>query len=417
MRIYLSDLYKVECYYPLDDVQLDSLYLLYQPIIGSNALNLYMTLAIEGKRMSRFVQPCSFSRLTSFMTLSLMDLEKNIKVLEGIGLLRTFVRNDDNETIYLFQLQSPLSLKLFFKNQLLQTMLYESLGQDDFDKTKDYFRKPVENRKLYNEVTSSFQDVFSVDLKKKNGKVLDINDSFKNKEYKDVFVDYDLDLFYRELQNYQIPRSILSKEDENIIKQLAIVYSIDVLSMVSIVKDSIEKNQLVHEILRKNAKKYHNIDNASQLKGVFLKQPIQFKINDINQSALIKHLKYLETITPYDLLKQKQGGREPVFHDLMIVETLMVQLGLNPGVVNVLIEYVLGTNNNRLSRTYCEAIGSSWARKKIVNVKQAYEEAMSKKDYKDEIIELPKEEIKDNKNTNVNEEFEKLFKELKEGKL
>ena len=66
-----------------------------------------------------------------------------------------------------------------------------------------------------------------------------------------------------------------------------------------------------------------------------------------------------------NLLKEKQGGKEPVYHDLMIVETLMVQLGLKPAVVNVLIEYVLGKNNNRLSKRYCEAIGASWARKKI----------------------------------------------------
>lgn len=40
-------------------------------------------------------------------------------------------------------------------------------------------------------------------------------------------------------------------------------------------------------------------------------------------------MQYLDKITPYELLKEKQGGSEPIFHDLKIVETLMVQLGLN----------------------------------------------------------------------------------------
>lgn len=414
MRIYLSDLYKVECNYPLDEVQLDSLYLLYQPIIGSNALNLYMTLSVEGKRMSRFIQPCSFSRLISFMSISLIDIDKYIKVLEGIGLLRTFVKSVDNETIYLFDIQAPLSLKMFFKNQLLQTLLYEALGQEDFNRTKDYFKKTVEKKNLYREVTSSFQDVFSVDLKKNNSKVLSLIDSFKDKQFNELAVDYDMDLLYKELMNYQIPKNIFNKDDENIIKQLAVVYSIDILSMASIVRDSVVKNKLSYDVLSKNAKKYHNIDNASKLKEVYLKQPIQFKINDNNKSALIQHLKYLETITPYELLKQKQGGKEPVFHDLMIVETLMVQLGLKPAVVNVLIEYVLGTNDNRLSRTYCEAIGSSWARKNIVNVKQAYEEAMSKKENREEIIDI--NEDKGNvDNTSNKQDLLKLFNELKEG--
>lgn len=74
MRIYLSDLYKVESFYPLDDVQLDILYFLYQPLIGSHALNLYMTLTSEAKRMSRFIKPCSFYRLLSFLTISVIDL-------------------------------------------------------------------------------------------------------------------------------------------------------------------------------------------------------------------------------------------------------------------------------------------------------------------------------------------------------
>ena len=415
MRIYLSDLYKVENQYPLDEVQLDTLYLLYQPIIGSHALNLYMTLVSEGKRMSRFIQPCSFSRLMSFLTISLIDLEKYIHSLEGIGLLRTFVKHDNDESVYLFQMQSPLSLRMFFRNQLLQTMLYEALGQEDFDKTKDYFKRTIENTTQYEEVTSSFQDVFNIDLQKKKGKVLLIKDQFDEKSSIDVTVDYDMNVFYEELRNYQIPKSLITRQDEDIIKQLAVVYSIDVLSMVSIVKDSIVQNKVDIGQLRNNAKKYHDIDHSSKLNEVYHKQPIQFKMNDNSTTPLMQHLRYLESITPYELLKEKQGGKEPVFHDLMIVETLMVQLGLKPAVVNVLIEYVLGTNENRLARGYCEAIGSSWARKNIVNVKQAYEEAMKNKEEKvEEIIEIKHEE---SHNENINVGFEELFSELKEGKL
>lgn len=414
MRIYLSDLYKVENQYPLDEVQIDTLYLLYQPIIGSHALNLYMTLVAEGKRMKRFIQPCFFSRLMSFLTISLIDLEKYIQSLEGIGLLRTFVRNDD-DTIYLFQVQSPLSLRMFFKNQLLQTMLYEALGQEDFDKTKDYFKKTIENTDSYEEVTSSFQEVFNVDLQKKKGRVLLLKEEFDEKASQNVSVDYDMDIFYKELRNYQVPRSIINKEDEELIKQLAVVYSIDVLSMVSIVKDSIVKNKIDIQLLRNNAKKYHDIDHSSKLNEVYHKQPLQYKMNDNSSTPLMQHLRYLETVTPYELLKEKQGGKEPVFHDLMIVETLMVQLGLKPAVINVLIEYVLGTNENRLARGYCEAIGSSWARKNIVNVKQAYEEAIkNKNESMEEVLDAKEEQ---SHSENIDEEFEKLFNELKEGKL
>jgi replication initiation and membrane attachment protein len=411
MKIYLTDSYKIENCYPLDDISIDALYLLYQPLIGSSALNLYMTLLSEGKRMNRFIQPCYFSRLMSILTISLTDLEKYIHILEAIGLLRTYVKSNMDDTLYLFQLHSPLSLKAFFKNQLLQTLLYEALGQTDFDKTKAHFKTMIENKSDYEETTYAFNDVFHVDLKKKQGKILVVEDNYKNKESKDIHLEYDFDMLYNELKNYQIPKSIFSKEDEKVIKEFALVYSIDVLSMVSIIKDSIVKRKLDIDLLKTNVKKFHEIDSASKLSEVYSKQPMQYKINDNDSSELMQHLRYLESITPYDLLKEKQGGKEPVFHDLLIVETLMVQLGLKPGVVNVLIEYVLGTNENRLSRGYCEAIGSSWARKNIVNVKQAYEEAMMNKN-EPVIIEDKKEEHVD-----ASHEFDDLLSQLKEGKL
>ena len=294
-------------------------------------------------------------------------------------------------------------------------MLYEALGQEDFDKTKDYFKKTIENTDSYEEVTSSFQEVFNVDLQKKKGRVLLLKEEFDEKASQNVSVDYDMDIFYKELRNYQVPRSIINKEDEELIKQLAVVYSIDVLSMVSIVKDSIVKNKIDIQLLRNNAKKYHDIDHSSKLNEVYHKQPLQYKMNDNSSTPLMQHLRYLETVTPYELLKEKQGGKEPVFHDLMIVETLMVQLGLKPAVINVLIEYVLGTNENRLARGYCEAIGSSWARKNIVNVKQAYEEAIkNKNESMEEVLDVKEEQ---SHSENIDEEFEKLFNELKEGKL
>ena len=63
MKLYVTDLYRVEMRYPLDEVQIDTLYYLYQPFIGSTALQVYMMLVMEGKRMRRFIAPCSLSRL------------------------------------------------------------------------------------------------------------------------------------------------------------------------------------------------------------------------------------------------------------------------------------------------------------------------------------------------------------------
>lgn len=66
MKLYMSDLYRVDIHAPLSEVGIDTLYYLYQPLISHQAISLYMMLYTEGKRMSRLIQPSPFSRLTSF---------------------------------------------------------------------------------------------------------------------------------------------------------------------------------------------------------------------------------------------------------------------------------------------------------------------------------------------------------------
>lgn len=414
MKLYLSDLYRVEVHYPLDDVQNDMLYYLYQPIIGSNSIQLYMMLHVEGKRMARFLKPVSMSRLVSFLSLSLLDIEKGLRSLEAIGLLKTFVKYEQDITQYVYQLQSPLSLKAFFKNQILLSLLQESLSLEDFQRTIQYFQIHTEDLSQYEDITSHFQDVFTINHRKRNGRMLKIKENTKEVLQQDVVVNYDIELLYKCLADYQIHKSKLSKDDITYITQLAVVYSIDALTLAGMVKDAMESKGLNRQLLKTAIKKYFEMDQASSLKEVYHKQPLQYQTQQSQSSPLILHMKYLDKITPYDLLKEKQGGSEPVFHDLKIVETLMVQLGLKPAVVNVLIEYVLGKNNNRLSKSYCETIGSSFARKKIETAMDAYYELKNNRNDNNQVqVEhVLESEEKDDMEL---DEIEQLLSELKEG--
>ena len=192
MKLYLSDLYRVEVHYPLDDVQNDMLYYLYQPIIGSNSIQLYMMLHVEGKRMARFLKPVSMSRLVSFLSLSLLDIAKGLRSLEAIGLLKTFVKYEQDITQYVYQLQSPLSLKAFFKNQILLSLLQESLSLEDFQRTIQYFQIHTEDLSQYEDITSHFQDVFTINHRKRNGRMLKIKENTKEVLQQDVVVNYDI---------------------------------------------------------------------------------------------------------------------------------------------------------------------------------------------------------------------------------
>lgn len=410
MKLYMSDLYRVEVHYPLDEVQNDILYYLYQPLIGTNALSTYMMLYTEGKRMNRFLHPSTLSRLTSFLSSSLLDIEKHIKALEAIGLLRTYVKHDNDLTQYVFVIQSPLSLKAFFKNQILTSLLQESLTADDFQKNIQYFQISKEDLSQYEDITASFQDVYTIQYKQKP--LLKMQEALKNKQSTSLELPYDMDLLKRGLQDYQVSRSLLTAEDFKYIAQLGSVYSIDAFSMAGMVKEAMQSFGLDHKILKKKIQSYCEMNSASSLKEVYHKQPLQYQSE--GQSPIAMHMQYLDSITPYELLKEKQGGSEPVLHDLMIIETLMVQLGLKPAVVNVLIEYVLGKNHNRLSKRYCEAIGSSWARKHIETAMEAYDELMNDHQPQKSTQIVEEENIT---NDMEMDEVERLLSELKEGQV
>ena len=386
--LFKTDLYICERTYPIDERQRDILSYLYLPLIGQRAYSVYHFLYEESKRMTHFHHYCGLSRLTSYLNISLDQLENACKMLEGIGLLRTF-RQSEEKTIYLYVVQHPLSLNKFLHNQVLVQALRHTLGEEQLNITIHCFKSSHENRNDYEDISSRFTDVYSVDLS--NARALSFKD-VDEESYEEFHVEYDLSLFYESLRDYGIPHKKIAAH-EDLIKQLAIIYSLDALTLASVVRESYHNQEIDTRLLREKAKNVYKMNSFSTLKEIYRTQPDQFKMNSHSHSALDQHLLYLETISPYELLKRKQGGGKPVLHDLSIAETLMVELGLNPGVVNVLIELVMGINNNKLPRSYCETIGASWARRRIHTVKQAYEQAMRIRKGKQEEEEEKKEEI------------------------
>ena len=138
---------------------------------------------------------------------------------------------------------------------------------------------------------------------------------------------------------------------------------------------------------------------------------------------------YIENITPYQLLRAKYNGAEPTDRDKRLIENLLIDQKLNPGVVNVLISYVLKTNNQLLTKSYVETIAGQWKRLGIETVEDAmkltekeYKKTHKKKDNK--VVNNKKKNSSDipswfNQDNNVEEtsleekmELENILKEL-----
>ena len=78
-----------------------------------------------------------------------------------------------------------------------------------------------------------------------------------------------------------------------------------------------------------------------------------------------------ENLTPYEFLKAKYKGAEPTDRDKRVIESLMNDQQLTPGVVNVIIAYTLKTNDEKLTKAYVETIAGQLKRLNVETVEEA----------------------------------------------
>ncbi|WP_288146931.1 DnaD domain protein [Thomasclavelia cocleata] len=372
-KLMLSDLYTVNASYPLDSIHMRSIQLLYQPLIGNNACSLYLSFYSELDQLTLTKAPSLFSRLTKITGLSLNELNEASLKLEAIGLLAKYKKDAKNIRTYLYILKTPLAPAKIFNHVILGPLLLQRLGKEELYRTKLCFKSSLPDLSDYRDITAKFTDVFDINLLEGTKEVL-VEKNYFNSDYGDIKNEYDLELFYQGLKDYQIKRSIITTDDEIIIKQLGLMYRINALDMQGLVKDSIQDDKLIHQLLIKNCRDHYDLAMPEKFEEIYHKQAVIHKSSNGND-PLNTHIHYLESINPYQLLKDKQGGREPLKHDLQIVESIMTSLYLEPGVMNVLIELTLSQCDNVLSKAFMQARAAQWKRKKIKTVKEALDEA------------------------------------------
>lgn len=363
----MSDIYQVRSSYILDCEDYRVILQLYQPLIGIEATTLYFTLFSELDQLTLTKKPSLISRICKITGFSLSSLSQAFSKLEAIGLISTYVKHNDQR--YLFDLKMPLSPDAFIKHQILNTLLEQRL-KDEYQKTIAIFQTYHVNLEHYDDVSASFTDVFDIQLNKKD--VL-VDKNYQLKQHNVIEEEYDLSLFYQGLESLQLSLKMFHKEDIQLIQQLGVLYKINVLDMLDIVKRNMVHDHLDRKELMKSCRDYYDLKMPEKFEEIFHKQSPLLRQNE-GESSLDKHIYYLENTSPYDLLKDKLGGREPLKRDLQVVESVLTDLQLEPGVMNTLIELTLHKCNQSLPRNFMEALASQWKRKKITTVKDAIAE-------------------------------------------
>lgn len=389
------DRYIVRTNDQLHDLDQKVLTLLYQPLIGALSYSLYMTLWSELERDQFISEEKAHRQLMVMMDVPLHQIFEERKKLEAIGLLKTFKQKDEETTLYLYELQCPLSSSAFFQDDVLSVYLYNRLGKNSYRKIRERFTIDKLDSEQFVELTRSFDEVFTSlhhseivstlqESEMTEGLKLPADKEYLKREQKSMSFQeesFDFALLEADLSGFITTKESLTPEVKQVILRLAYVYRIPPLEMSSIIQRAmIHDDKLDIAELRKKVQAWYKLEHGSEPPTLALKvHPKQYRTvtKDSIRSEEEQAIYYYETTSPIALLESRSDGAKVPPADVKIVEGLILDYQLLPGVANVLLDYVLMSNDMKLTKAFIDKIAGHWARKNIKTVKEAMELAKS----------------------------------------
>lgn len=364
----------------LSDYDRKLLIMLYQPIIGTIATNLYFTLWSYLDKNEILSVDWTHHHLMTSMRIKLSSIKEAREKLEAIGLLRTYFKKDTINH-YVYEMFSPLSASEFLNNPILGTTLYNNIGSSEYDKIVEYFRIPRIRLKDYEEITCSFQDVFeSTNISSFDHMLEDIRKHNINQI--EVLSKIDIDTIIAFIPEEMFNPKCLTKETKNFLHKISFIYNFDNERMSELIRNSLNERKGIDKIqLKENAKKFYQFENSGKLPSlIYRNQPEYLRKPVGDNSKKAKIIYQFETTSPYDFLCSKYNGSRPSRKDLSILEYILMDMNLKPGVANVLVDYVLKINQNKLTKNFVEVIASQWAKSKVETVEDAMN--LAEKEYR-----------------------------------
>lgn len=347
--------------------------ILYQPVVGTLSVSLYLTLLgyLDKNKISS--QGNSHSDLVNSMQMKLEDIKEARERLEAIGLMKTYLKKGEVNS-YVYELYNPLSSYDFINNPVLNMALYNNVSKKEYKRIVELFTLPKIDLKEYKNISCSFKDVFAFMGSEKTE-----NKNIKKANY--LGLSFEPNINFNEVLSL-IKEEILnvkniSTKDRELIYQLAFIYNLNNEQMSEIIINSIEGAKINQDLLKENCRNFYKFEHKGQIpKIVYQSQPLCLRQKEVNDSKRSKIINQFETTHPYEFLYLKQGSK-PTNTDLKLIEYLLIEQQLTPGVVNVLIDYTLKKCNNKLVKKFVEQTSAQWKRSKIETVSDAMDLAIS----------------------------------------
>ncbi|EHN59822.1 DnaD domain protein [Oenococcus kitaharae] len=346
----------------LSQQSLQRLTTLYLPLIGSDALALYLQLAVNDQQKGQL------NDLLDRQNISLADFDNAKKKLEACGLLDSYLQGAS----LTFDVKLPLSEAAFFSDDLLVSFFYSLVGQETFsqllEKTKQDNLSP---RGLKS--NANFYEAFgSLHLQ-------NVPDQDRLSRAKQVdqaplqAADFNFSLIEQNLKKYGVSEQEVTKEHNFILAQ-HLIYGFNEEQLLGLLAKSllIDDKTIDHGLFFQQLNQYRQ---AGQIQPIGVlpssSRPAEDTIQlSADEQALIRAAKELR---PYDFLGQLKADKGGIItsSEQKILQQLL-DLGLAPEVINILIHQVLiGLESSNLPGPLSQAIADSFLQSKVKTAQDA----------------------------------------------
>ena len=369
------DSFKLKMASPFSEYDRQLLTLFYQPLIGPQAMSLFMSFWADAEREKE--NEFNHYYLMNLLTMPLGQVFEAGISLEAIGLLRTYCRTVGDDRSFVYELLAPMDAKSFFDDPLLSTFLFSKIGEQAYRGLRNRFSDENIVDDTYKEVSRTFLDVYKP-IRPGTSEQADETGNIKGRnESKGIQIahsDFDFNLLRSGLSEQMVPKSSLASVSKELIEKLAFLYSLTPIDMQKVIMMALDENlKLPENRVRKAAVDYYKTNisqNVPTIEKVFTKEPA-IPIEE-PKSREDKFIVYMENTAPREMLKDYTGN-EPLPVDVELAERLVTVHGFPIGVVNVLLHYIIIRNDGKITKNYAERIASHWANKKIATAKEAME--------------------------------------------
>jgi len=342
--------YKVISHSPISDLDRKALINLYQPIVGSGVVAIYLTLVEESEIMSK-LNNLTFenSRLTVILGTLNQEIEDGFQRLEAIGLLkRTYAKL---KNLYVLQIMKPLAANRFFGDVFYNEMLKNHLDEENYEILKFHCQETdkmtINNDDFGEEKSTSLFGELPGEIQKI------IGDNFQKNVNNPTFV-FEKNLDLRTLQTALAQKGILPGcLTSEIINFL-------ITNQPSCGLNDQEIAAVLDQAYNQRTKKI----NFSVLKVLFQKELLMVKSATITPSQ--QKAKEMNLFESYDYATALLA-KEPGFNIKKIIDVLSGEYHLSNGVVNCLLDFSYYKNNGKIVGEYLFKIAKTLNKKHISN--------------------------------------------------